>query len=95
MASDTRFGRQSPRTWRSSYADRTNRKGPRASLKSVCASRLPCYDAGLDWYQIADTLIGSRTLLTSRLVGSDLRTWHRFWTDDEQPGSNPERYIAV
>jgi hypothetical protein len=26
--------------------------------------------------------------LARRLAGSDLRTWHRLWADDEQSGSN-------
>src|ERR1700730_4792933 len=30
-------------------------------------------------------------VLRSRPVGSDLRAWHRFWTDDEQPFRNPVR----
>jgi hypothetical protein len=35
-----------------------------------------------------------RLLMGSRLVGSDLRAWHRFWTDDGPPGSNPVGRIA-
>jgi hypothetical protein len=33
-------------------------------------------------------------VMGSRLVGSDLRTWHRFWADDGQTGSNRAEALA-
>src|SRR5258707_8530207 len=37
-----------------------------------------------------NNLVQGRPFILRRLVGSDLRTWHRFWTDDGQPGLRPE-----